>query len=241
MENKKKAIIVGATSGIGRELAKLLSNNNYIVGITGRRTNLLEEIKSENPTSYFIKTLDITDTEQTEQRLNELIKEIGGLDLLILSSGIGDLNHNLDFEIEKRTIETNVLGFTLITNWAFNYFEEQKFGHLVAISSVGGLRGSRQAPAYNATKSFQMNYLEGLRQKAKKLNTNISVTDIRPGFVDTDMAKGEGLFWVSKVDKAAQQIFDAINRKKRVTYVTIRWRIIASILKNLPRPIYDKM
>lgn len=241
MENKKKAIIVGATSGIGRELAKLLSNNNYIVGITGRRTNLLEEIKSENPTSYFIKTLDITDTEQTEQRLNELIKEIGGLDLLILSSGIGDLNHNLDFEIEKRTIETNVLGFTLITNWAFNYFEEQKFGHLVAISSVGGLRGSRQAPAYNATKSFQMNYLEGLRQKAKKLNTNISVTDIRPGFVDTDMAKGEGLFWVSKVDKAAQQIFDAINRKKRVTYVTKRWRIIASILKNLPRPIYDKM
>lgn len=241
MENKKKAIIVGATSGIGRELAKLLSNNNYIVGITGRRTNLLEEIKSENPTSYFIKTLDITDTEQTEQRLIELIKEIGGLDLLILSSGIGDLNHNLDFEIEKRTIETNVLGFTLITNWAFNYFEEQKFGHLVAISSVGGLRGSRQAPAYNATKSFQMNYLEGLRQKAKKLNTNISVTDIRPGFVDTDMAKGEGLFWVSKVDKAAQQIFDAINRKKRVTYVTKRWRIIASILKNLPRPIYDKM
>lgn len=241
MENKKKAIIVGATSGIGRELAKLLSNNNYIVGITGRRTNLLEEIKSENPTSYFIKTLDITDTEQTEQRLNELKKEIGGLDLLILSSGIGDLNHNLDFEIEKRTIETNVLGFTLITNWAFNYFEEQKFGHLVAISSVGGLRGSRQAPAYNATKSFQMNYLEGLRQKAKKLNTNISVTDIRPGFVDTDMAKGEGLFWVSKVDKAAQQIFDAINRKKRVTYVTKRWRIIASILKNLPRPIYDKM
>lgn len=241
MENKKKAIIVGATSGIGRELAKLLSNNNYIVGITGRRTNLLEEIKSENPTSYFIKTLDITDTEQTEQRLNELKKEIGGLDLLILSSGIGDLNHNLDFEIEKRTIETNVLGFTLITNWAFNYFEEQKFGHLVAISSVGGLRGSRQAPAYNATKSFQMNYLEGLRQKAKKLNTNISVTDIRPGFVDTDMAKGEGLFWVSKVDKAAQQIFDAINRKKRVAYVTKRWRIIASILKNLPRPIYDKM
>lgn len=241
MENKKKAIIVGATSGIGRELAKLLSNNNYIVGITGRRTILLEEIKSENPTSYFIKTLDITDTEQTEQRLNELKKEIGGLDLLILSSGIGDLNDNLDFEIEKRTIETNVLGFTLITNWAFNYFEEQKSGHLVAISSVGGLRGSRQAPAYNATKSFQMNYLEGLRQKAKKLNTNIFVTDIRPGFVDTDMAKGEGLFWVSKVDKAAQQIFDAINRKKRVAYVTKRWRIIASILKNLPRPIYDKM
>lgn len=237
----KRAIVIGATSGIGKELAKMLVDNNYVVGITGRRTILLEELKSENPTSYFVKTLDITDAEQTEQRLNELKTEIGGLDLLILSSGIGDLNHNLDFEIEKRTIETNVIGFSLITNWAFNYFEEQKFGHLVAISSVGGLRGSRQAPAYNATKSFQMNYLEGLRQKAKKLNTNIFVTDIRPGFVDTDMAKGEGLFWVSKVEKATQQIFNAINRKKRVAYVTKRWRIIASILKIIPRPIYDKM
>ncbi|HZK03767.1 MAG TPA: SDR family NAD(P)-dependent oxidoreductase [Bacteroidaceae bacterium] len=241
MEKSKKAIIIGATSGIGRELAKLLSENNYIVGITGRRTELLNELKTENPNSYFIKTVDITDLKQTEKSLNELTKEIGGLDLLILSSGIGDINENLDFEIEKRTINTNVLGFTCITNWAFNLFEKQKSGHLVAISSVGGLRGSRHAPAYNATKSFQMNYLEGLRQKAKKLNSDISVTDIRPGFVNTEMAKGDGLFWVAPVEKASRQIFSAINRKKKVAYVTKRWRFIASILKHLPRPIYDKM
>src|SRR5699024_383999 len=120
--------------------------------------------------------------------------------------------------IEKKTIETNVLGYTSVANWAFNLFEKQKSGHLVAISSVGGLRGSRQAPAYNATKAFQMNYLEGLRQKAKKLHTHIKVTDIRPGFVDTNMAKGEGLFWVSPVQKATQQIFHAIHKKKRIAY-----------------------
>ena len=237
----KKAIIIGATSGIGNGLAKILVNNNYKVGITGRRTELLQKLKSENPNLYFDKTFDITNCKETVEKLNELKTELGGLDLLIISSGTGDLNQKLDFEIEKRTIETNVKGFTCVANWAFNYFEGQKSGHLVAISSVGGIRGSRIAPAYNASKSFQINYLEGLRQKSKKLNTEIYITDVRPGFVETDMAKGEGQFWVATVEKAAQQIYNAIKKKKKIVYVTKRWKLIALILKRVPRQIYDRM
>ena len=237
----KKAIIIGATSGIGKGLAKILVENNYIVGITGRRTELLDELKSEKPQSYFTRTFDITDTKIIIENLEALTTELGGLDLLIISSGTGDLNKNLDFEIEKRTIETNVTGFTCIANWTFNYFENQKSGHLVAISSVAGLRGSRIAPAYNATKAYQINYLEGLRQKARKLNEPIFVTDIRPGFVDTDMAKGEGQFWFAKVDKATRQILNAIEQKKKIAYITKRWRLIAIILNQIPKLIYDRM
>lgn len=237
----KKAIVIGATSGIGKGLAKILVDNNYKVGITGRRTELLEESKNQNPESYFIKTFDITDTEVIVEKLEELKAEIGGIDLLIISSGTGDLNEKLDFEIEKRTIDTNVVGFTCVANWAFNIFEEQKTGHLVAISSIGGLRGSRIAPTYNATKAYQINYLEGLRQKATKLNEKIFVSDIRPGFVDTAMAKGEGKFWVATVEKVSRQIFDAIEKKKKVVYVTKRWQIIATILKRIPRTIYDRL
>jgi short-subunit dehydrogenase len=237
----KKAIIIGATSGIGRGLAKLLADDNYKVGITGRRTELLNELKNKNPNSYFIKSFDVTDTKIAVEKLEELTTELGGLDLLIISSGTGDINEKLDFEIEKRTIDTNVTGFTCIANWTFNYFVKQKCGHLVAISSVGGLRGSRQAPSYNATKAYQMNYLEALRQKATKLKQPIFVTDVRPGFVDTDMAKGNGQFWVASVDKATRQIFNAIISKKKIVYVTKRWRIIATILKRIPRPIYDRM
>ncbi len=237
----KKAIIVGATSGIGKGLAKMLAGNNYKVGITGRRTELLNELKNENPNTYFIKSFDVTDTKISVEKLEELAKELGGLDLLIISSGTGDINENLDFGIEKRTIDTNVLGFTCIADWAFNYFENQKFGHLVAISSIGGLRGSRQAPAYNATKAYQINYLEGLRQKATKLKEAIFVTDIRPGLVDTEMAKGEGLFWVMPVGKTVKQIYKAIRNKKKVVYINRRWGLIASVLKRMPRFIYDKM
>ncbi|MBL0342760.1 MAG: SDR family NAD(P)-dependent oxidoreductase [Bacteroidetes bacterium] len=237
----KKAILIGATSGIGNGLAKLLVDHNYKVGLTGRRTALLNELKNEYPNSFFIKTFDVTDRINTVLKLDELTAELGGLDLLIICSGTGDINEKLDFEIESRTINTNVLGFTSSANWAFNYFEKQKFGHLVAISSIGGLRGSRQSPAYNATKAFQINYLEGLRQKAAKLKEPIFVTDIRPGLVDTAMAKGEGLFWIMPVEKAVRQIYKAIVRKKRVAYVTKRWRLIAEILKRIPKVIYDKM
>jgi len=237
----KKVIVIGATSGIGKELAKLLANNNYKVGITGRRTELLLELKQQNPGHFIISTFDITNSSTIQEHLQELVNELGGLDLLVLSSGTGDLNDTLNFEIEKRTIDTNVSGFTCIVDWTFTYFEKQQTGHLLAISSIAGIRGSRMAPAYNATKAFQINYLEGLRQKASKLKMPITVTDIRPGFVKTAMAKGEGQFWIATVEKAAAQIFDAVRRKKTVVYVSKRWWLIAALLKFIPRSVYEKM
>lgn len=237
----KKIIIVGATSGIGRSLAKLFVENNFKVGITGRRTALLKEIKSEKPENYFIRTFDITGTKTIFTHLNELTLELGGLDLLIISSGTGDLNPWLDFDIEKQTIDTNVSGFTAIADWAFNYFHKQKQGHLIAISSIAGLRGNSQAPSYSATKAYQLNYLESLRIKAAKSSLPIFITDIRPGFVDTEMAKGEGLFWISPVDKAAKQIYKAIISRRKIVYVTKRWKLLACLIKILPNAIIEKI
>jgi short-subunit dehydrogenase len=237
----KKAIIIGATSGIGKALAKTLTNDNYKVGITGRRTELLVELKSENPENYYEKVLDVTNTEKTTESIGKLVEELGGLDLLVICSGTGEINEALNFELEKKTIDVNVTGFTNIADWGFNFFEKQGFGHLVVISSVAGHRGEWQAPAYNATKAYQINYTEALRKKEKKTKAQIFVTDIRPGFVDTDMAKGEGLFWVASVEKAVQQIYSAINRKKKVKYITKRWYFVAMILKRIPNFIYDKM
>ena len=236
----KKAIVIGATSGIGKELAKILAGDNYKVGITGRREENLVELKETRPENYIIKSFDST-TENNSEKLDELVNKLGGLDLLIMSSGTGDLNENLNYEIEQRTINLNVLAFTEIIDWAFNYFEKQGKGHLVGISSIAGIRGSRIAPSYNASKAYQINYLEGLRQKANKTRKPIFVTDIRPGLVDTDMAKGEGQFWIAAKEKAAKQIIGLIKRKKEIGYVTKRWRVISFILFILPNWIYKRM
>jgi len=237
----KNAIIIGATSGIGKGLARLLVSDGFRVGITGRRTELLKKLKLENPDAYFIKTFDVKDTIIAEEKLKELTSELGGLDLVVLSSGTGEINDKLDFGIEIHTIETNVIGWTFISDWAFKFFEKQKHGHLIAISSIGGLRGSRQSTSYNATKAYQINYLEGLRQKATKLKEQIFITDIRPGLVNTDMAKGKGLFWVMPVEKTVRQIYNAIKKKKKIAYVTKRWRLIAEITKRIPIQLYDRM
>jgi short chain dehydrogenase len=150
----------------------------------------LEALQQENPKVFVSKTLDLNDRPKAIAQLEALNAELGDFNLFIICAGIGEFNPNLDFEIEKRTIDTNVLGFTAVADWAFAYFQKQASGHLVGISSVGGLRGNRQAPAYNASKAFQINYMEGLRQKAQHLKSKILVTDIRPGLVATAKAMG---------------------------------------------------
>jgi short-subunit dehydrogenase len=128
-----------------------------------------------------------------------------------------------------------------MANVAFKHFLEQSSGHLVGISSIAALRGSGATPAYNASKAFVSNYLEGLRQKASKLKLPITVTDIQPGLVDTAMAQGEGLFWIAPPEIAARQIFDTIKSRRKRAYITKRWRLIAWLLKAMPDRIHNRM
>jgi short-subunit dehydrogenase len=237
----KKAIVVGATSGIGRELAVILTDHNYKVGITGRREALLLNLQASKPNSFVVSSFDVSQIDDIPQALQMLTDKLGGLDLLILSSGTGTVNPELATAIEQQTNAVNVAGFTAVANWAFNFFERQSFGHFAAITSVAAIRGSRLAPAYGASKAYQVNYLEGLRQKATNLKKPIYVTDIRPGFVDTPMAQAENMFWVAPVEKAARQIFKAIENKRGVVYITKRWRLVAFIFRLVPGFLYKRM
>ena len=240
-QNDKKAIIVGASSGMGKELCRVLVRNDWAVGITGRRENLLKELQAESPDQTFYRAFDIRDMSKTTKGLRELIRELEGLDLLVLSSGTGFINKELEPELEFQTIYTNVTAFTDIMTFSYEYFEKHPPGHLVGITSIAALRGNPVAPAYNATKAYQSNYLEALRLKSRKSGHKITITDIRPGFVETDMAKGDKLFWVASPAKAASLIYKAIRRKRRVAYISRRWRLFAILLKFLPRRIYEKI
>ena len=238
--SQQKIIIVGASSGMGRKMAELYAEKEYRVGITGRRSELLEEIMQQYPQQIEIEPFDVTGKENI-QHLEGLVKKLGGLDTLIISAGTGEPSKDLNWEIDKRTVDTNVNGFIEIANWAFNYFVNQGCGQLATISSISANRGGSWAPAYNASKAFQSNYFEGLAIKAKKMGRNISVTCIEPGFVATKMAQSDKLFWVVPVDKAARQIIRAIEKRKRKVYISRRWWIIAKLMKWAPYWLYKKI
>ena len=238
--NKKTIIIIGATSGIGRALFEKYASDGNCIGIVGRRTHLLNELRQEHPDMTFTATADITKQDEIARAIDVLHSELKDIDLAIVCSGTGDINASLDYALERPTIDTNVIGWTFVVDTLYNIFEQQGHGHLVAITSAGGLRGEPMAPAYSASKAYQINYMEALRKKAYKSGNHIHVTDIRPGLVNTAMAKGEGLFWVMPVEKAASQIITAIRKQMSKAYVTKRWHILAVINKNLPFALYKK-
>lgn len=173
--------------------------------------------------------------------LCELAADVGDVELYVVSSGVGFLNPQLEWSKECSTIEVNVLGFTAMVNAAIHALEERGSGHLVGISSIAAIRGGRAAPAYNASKAFVSNYLEGIRQRCYRRGLPITVTDIQPGFVATAMAQSPQLFWVATAEKAAEQIIAAIRGRKRHAYVTRRWRLVAWLLRGLPASWYRRM
>ena len=237
----KNAIVFGATSGIGKSLTKILIKEGYKVAITGRRLEKLDALKKEYPNNILVKQNDIQEVDDVEKVFNEIVTEFKTIDLVVQSSGVGFVNPKLEWGKEQQTVLTNVLGVTKLYVLAYKLFKVQQFGHLVGITSIASIRGSRAAPDYFASKAYQKSYLEGLYIKTKSIKSKkVFVTDIRPGFVDTPMALGEKLFWMVPLEKAANQIYTAIKKKKRVAYISKRWRLVAWVLKIIPAWLLKK-
>src|SRR5688572_3559378 len=236
----KKIIIVGATSGIGRKMAELYAEKGNVVGITGRRNELLKEIKTQFPGRIEIECFDVTGNENISS-LTSLIQKTGGMDILIYSSGVGEPSKELDWQLDKLTVDTNVNGFIEIANWGFNYFTTQGHGSMAVISSIAANRGNSWAPAYSASKAFQSNYFEALAIKTKKMKKDIGIICVEPGFVDTKMAKGNKRFWVVPLEKAARQIISGIEKKKQKVYVSKRWWLVARLMRLTPFWLYKKI
>ncbi|MGB4773152.1 MAG: SDR family NAD(P)-dependent oxidoreductase [Chitinophagaceae bacterium] len=237
----KRAIVTGASSGMGRGLALLLAKAGFRVAITGRRRELLDTLAVQYPEAFIVASFDVTEMQDLYVRLDDLVQQLGGLDLFFLSAGGGDLNEDLNQETDQAMINLNITAFTAQVSWAFNLFRKQGHGHLAAISSIAGLRGLRQSPGYHACKAYQINYLQGLQQRVAHDVLNLTVTDIRPGFVENPGAKGKGRFWEAPVEKASLQIFNAVKAKKKIVYITKRWWLIGKLIPHVPGFIWRKL
>ena len=235
----KSAVIIGASSGIGRALAHILSLDGYGIGVVARRTDLLTRLRAELAGPCVIRTADVSQPELAMPVVRELMEELGDVELFIISAGTGAENAALEWQVERDTIAVNVLGFAAMVNVAVEYLETRGSGHLVGISSLAALRGNGRAPAYAASKAFVSNYLQGVRYRLQKQGLPIFVTDVQPGFVNTRMAGGD--FWMASPQTAARQIVAAIRGRKQHLYVTRRWRLVAWLVRVIPDTLFSRI
>ncbi len=239
--NMKCAVVVGASSGIGREVSRLLAQSGWRVGLAARRESALEETKADFSGRMEVAALDIND-ERSPQILMQLVERLGGMDLYFHASGIGKQNLPLDEHIEMNTVETNAKGFARMVGTAYRYMEEHGGGHIAVVSSIAGTKGLGAAPSYSATKAFQSTYIEALEQQAGMRKLNIRFTDIRPGFVDTPLLGGSSRYpMLMSADNVARDIVRAINKKRRVHVIDWRYRAVVFFWQLIPRCIWRKM
>lgn len=235
-----KVLIIGATSGIGEALVVEFLNQGATVCATGRRTDRLDMLQKRMPALQTAQ-MDVVDISSTLQSLESIVASLGGLDVIVLNAGVGypfPKPHQVD-----QTIDVNVRAFVHLANWAYQYFKSNRIqGRIVGISSVAAHRGTASADVYSASKAFISNFMQGLRQRSNVENLGISIIDIRPGFVDTEMTKGQrGMFWVATAQKAAKQIIESSRSRSKVAYVSRRWRYVAWLMSLIPDRLLDNM
>ncbi len=240
MPTVKRIVIVGATSGIGLEVARVCIRRGWRIGAAGRRTEALEALRASAPEQVAVRDIDVTAAD-APQRLQQLIDELGGMDIYLHCAGIGSRNTALDPAIEIATLATNGEGFVRMITTAFDYFRERDHGHLAAITSIAGTRGLGSAPAYSATKRMQNTYLDALAQLAQMERRDIRITDIRPGFVATPLLRDERYPMLMRPQRVAERIVKALVRERRSIVIDRRYALLVFFWKLIPEWLWERL
>lgn len=238
----KRIIIIGASSGLGYRIALDFARRGWVVGIAARREEPLKEINAKYPDAVSYETIDVTDDDASDRFLS-LIDKVGGMDVVLIASGVGKQNPDLHHDIEMRTTQTNVVGFTRIIDTAYNYFKGKgQEGQIAAISSVAGTKGLGMAPSYSATKRFQNIYIDALEQLSKMQGVKIKFTDIRPGFIRTPLLDPEKKYpMIMTMEHAVPRIVKAILKQRRVAVVDGKWRVLVALWRLIPRWLWKRL
>ncbi|MBL8862270.1 MAG: SDR family NAD(P)-dependent oxidoreductase [Planctomycetes bacterium] len=244
-----RALVVGASSGIGAALVRRLVAEGYSVAAVARRRELLDDLARDLSDAatlsggrILVRAHDAARAHEVPELFAALVGELGGLDLLVYAAGIMPKVGPAEYDTEKDLdqLAVNVGGCIAWCNAAARLFQTQRSGTIVGISSIAGDRGRKGNPVYCTTKAAMNTYLEALRNRLAE--HGVHVTTIKPGFVDTDMTKGlPGLFWLISADRAAELVLRAARGRANVRYVPRRWWLVGSVIRCIPSFLFKKM
>lgn len=229
-------------------MALTLVKQGVIVGIAGRRVERLKELQQEfGQERVHIAEMDVTTQEATDQ-LDSLIAKVGNPDLLLYASGIGKQNPELNPEIELNTVATNSMGMVRLVAHFLRYvkqsasYDAKHKAHIAVITSVAGTKGMGSAPAYSATKSMQSTYLSALAQYVRMYDIPALFSDIRPGFVATEILNPEKHYpMLMTPAEATRHILKGLKRKKRVIIFDWKFKLLVLFWRLIPRCIWERM
>lgn len=236
----KRIVIVGATSGLGQEVARLCIGAGWRVGAAGRNAEALAQLKALAPAQVETAVIDVT-RDDAPQLLAELAGRLGGMDIYFHTSGIGKRNTELTPDIELATLRTNGEGFVRMVTAAFGWFRSHGGGHIAVVSSVAGTRGLGSAPAYSATKRMQNTYIDALAQLARMEKLPIRFTDIRPGFVATPLLSGDDYPLLMQPGPVARRIFRAIRQRRRRIIIDRRYAVLVFLWRLIPAWLWERL
>lgn len=243
----QKALVIGASSGIGESLARLLAKEGAAVALIARRGDrlaaLAAELRQTGASAVFVYEHDVTAYDEAPALFEKAMADLGGLDLVIYNAGVmfEVVEGEYSFAKDRAMIEVNVLGAMAWLDLAAPVFEARRGGTLLGVSSVAGERGRRGNPGYGTSKAALTTYLEALRNRLSRYGVN--VVTAKPGFIDTDMTRGKkGLFWLVSADTAAAAILDLARRGSSASgFVPKRWALVALVIRNFPSFLFRRL
>lgn len=234
-------VILGASSGIGLEVARRFLAQGHRVGLAARRTETLLALQAQHPSQVEVACIDVNAPDASQQLLS-LIDRLGGMDLYFHSSGVGFTNPELVPDKELDIATTNCQGFTRLIGQAYRHFVAQgRGGHIAAITSVAGTKGLGAAPAYSASKRYQWAYLQALAQLSHSSHHGIHITDLRPGFVATAFIASHHYPATLQPQQVARHMVRAIERRQRVATIDWRYHCLVWLWQLLPAWLWERL
>lgn len=246
---RRRGIIIGASDGLGAELARLLAREGYTLALLARRKDLLDSLSEEinreaNEQRALAYAHDVTEYDKVPNLLLKIVSDLGGLDLVIFLAGVNYPPGGIDkynFENDRTMMEVNLIGAMAWLHPIAEMFQSAKAGQIVGIGSVAGDRGRVGNPGYNTSKAGLATYLEALRNRLTRHGVN--VLTVKPGFLKTEMlkaAQGPTPFAIPPA-KAAEDILKAIKKRKQVIYTASIWRWIMLAIQHTPSFIFRRL
>jgi len=247
LQPRLRALIIGASSGMGAALARRLAREGYSVALVARRRAPLVALAKEidgaaGETRALAYVHDVRKYDQVPALLHRIVADLGGLDLVVYAAGVnyppGLTSYN--FKQDREMLETNLIGAFAWLHPIAAMFQSAGRGQIVGISSVAGDRGRVGNPGYNTSKAGLTTYLEALRNRLTRRGVN--VITVKPGFVKTDMLQAaQKVMFPITAEKAADDIYRAIRARRQQIYTPWFWTWLMLVVRNIPSVIFRRM